>query len=182
MEEPGSTAEPPIRSGRSLTLEEETEFYRSAMVPRFTWLVAKFFALTFTRLKPDLDHLPAVRKAANDGLVVYVMRNRSVLDYLFFNWYCLRHRLPLARFANGVNMLWWNPGEDLVPGIWRKVRDRFHNGPMPDPLDAGFMARTLRAGYPVLVFLRRPGSWVFRRPQQSQRDGASAWFRPVGTQ
>ena len=170
MEEPGSTAEPPIRSGRSLTLEEETEFYRSAMVPRFTWLVAKFFALTFTRLKPDLDHLPAVRKAANDGLVVYVMRNRSVLDYLFFNWYCLRHRLPLARFANGVNMLWWNPGGDLVPGIWRKVRDRFHNGPMPDPLDAGFMARTLRAGYPVLVFLRRPGSWVFRRPQQSQRD------------
>ncbi len=171
---------PPIRSGRSLTLEEETEFYRSAMVPRFAWLVAKFFALTFTRLKPDLDHLPAVRKAANDGLVVYVMRNRSVLDYLFFNWYCLRHGLPLARFANGVNMLWWNPGEDLLSGIWRKVRDRFHNGPMPDPVDAGFMARTVRAGYPVLVFLRRPGSWVFRRPQQSHRDLVEELIRLQG--
>ncbi len=173
-------ARPPVRSGRPLSLEEETEFYRSAMVPRFAWLVARFFALTFTRLKPDLDHLPAVRKAANDGLVVYVMRNRSVLDYLFFNWYCLRHGLPLARFANGVNMLWWNPGEDLLPGIWRKVRDRLTNGPMPDPVDSGFMARTLHAGHPVLMFLRRPGSWVFRRPQQSQRDMVEELIRLQG--
>ena len=159
-----------MRLGRQLSLEEETELYRSAMVPRFTWLVDLFFSLTFTRIKPDLDHLQSVRKAAADGLVVYIMRNRSVLDYLFFNWYCLRYELPLTHFANGVNMLWWNPGEDLLPGIIHKLRDRLKFGPMSDPVDSGFLARTLRGGYPVLLFLRRQGSRVFRRPQRSQRD------------
>ena len=163
-------AEPPIRLGRHISLEEEIELYRSAMVPRFAWLVDLFFSFTFTRIKPDLDNLPAVRKAADNGLVVYVMRNRSVLDYLLFNWYCQRYELPLAAFANGVNMLWWKPGGELFPGIFTKLMDRIRNGPMPDPVDSGFLARTLREGYPVLLFLRREGSWFFRRPQRSRRD------------
>ena len=162
--------QPPVRMGRIPSLEEETELYRSAMVPRFSWLVNLFFSLTFPRIKPDMDHIAAVRKAASRGLVVYVMRSRSVLDYLFFNWYCLRYDLPLTRFANGVNMLWWQPGSELLGGIWKKVQDLLRHGPMPDPVDSGFMARCLGAGYPVLVFLRRQGSWIWQRPQQSERD------------
>ena len=154
----------------ALSLEEETELYRSAMIPRFSWLVERFFALTFTRIKPDIEHLPAIRKAASKGIVVYVMRNRSVLDYLFFNWLYVRLNLPLARFSNGVNMLWWSPLFDAGNQIWTKLRDRLRNGPMPDPIDAGFTTRTLRSGNPVLLFLRRPGSWLFRRPQQSRAD------------
>lgn len=152
------------------SLEEETELYRSAMTPRFGWLVDQFFSLTFTRIKPDLENLPAVRDAATRGLIVYVMRNRSLLDYLFFNWHCLRHGLPLARFANGINMLLWGPGLEPFTDTRDKIRDRLRHGPMPDPIDAGFLARTLQAGHPVLLFLRRHGSWMFRRPQQSQRD------------
>ncbi len=152
------------------SLEEEVDLYRSSMVPRFTWLLELFFTLTFPRIKLDLQHLPAVRRAADDGYLVYVMRNRSVLDYLFFNWLYVRHGLPLARFANGINMLWWNPGWDGLAQIGAKLRDRLRNGPMPDPIDAGVIGRFLRAGYPVLLFLRRQGSWVFRRPQRSRAD------------
>ena len=32
------------------------------------------------------------------------MRSRSLLDYLAFNQLFVRHELPLARFANGVNL------------------------------------------------------------------------------
>ncbi len=152
------------------SLEEETELYRSAMTPRFGWLMEQFFALTFTAIKPDLENLPAVKEAADQGQVVYVMRNRSLLDYLFFNWYFLRYGLPLARFANGINMLLWGPGAEAFRATADKIRDRFRHGPMPDPIDAGFMARTLESGNPVLLFLRRHGSWLFRRPQQSRRD------------
>ncbi len=155
---------------RTLDLAEETALYRSSMVRRFSWLLERFFAFTFTRIKPDLEHLPAVRKAAEDGLIVYVMRNRSVLDYLFFNWYFARYGLPLAHFANGVNTLWWGTLGQVVRKTWHKAQDRWKHGPMPDPIDAGFMVRTVRAGRPVLLFLRRQASWVFRRPQQSQRD------------
>ncbi len=160
----------PVAPTRALDLAEETALYRSTMVGRFTWLLERFFAFTFTRIKPDLEHLPAVRKAADEGLIVYVMRNRSVLDYVFFNWYFARYGLPLARFGNGVNTLWCGTALQVIRKVWHKLRDRWTHGPMPDPIDAGFMTRTIAAGHPVLLFLRRQASWVFRRPQQSRRD------------
>lgn len=166
MSDPG----PPIPPFRAQDLAEETALYRSSMVRRFSWLLERFFAFTFTRIKPDLEHLPAVHKAADDGLIVYVMRNRSVLDYLFFNWYFARYELPLTHFANGVNTLWWGTVVQVVQKTWHKLRDRWNNGPMPEPIDAGFLARTVMAGRPALLFLRRQASWVFRRPQRSQRD------------
>ena len=165
-----SDVDPPAPPSRALDLAEETALYRSSMVGRFSWLLERFFAFTFTRIKPDLEHLPAVRKAADDGLIVYVMRNRSVLDYLFFNWYFARYGLPLSHFANGVNTLWWGTVLQVIRKTWHKLRDRWNHGPMPDPIDAGFLARTVEAGRPALLFLRRQPSWVFRRPQQSRRD------------
>ena len=153
-----------------LDLERETELYRSSMVPRFAWLLEQLFALLFSRIKPDLEHLPAVRRAADDGLLVYVMRSRSVLDYLFFNWYFSRYQLPLTRFANGVNTLWFGTAWEVVCKVWSKTRDRISHGPMAEPVDAGFMARTLRADRSVMLFLRRQGSWLYRRPQRSTRD------------
>ena len=161
---------PPTAPASALDPADETALYRSSMVGRFTWLLERFFAFTFTRIKPDLEHLPAVRKAATNGLIVYVMRNRSVLDYVFFNWYFARYGLPLARFGNGVNTLWFGTVAEVVRKSWHKLRDRWNNGPMPDPIDAGFMIRTVAAGQPVLLFLRRQPSWVFRRPQQSRED------------
>ena len=45
-----------------------------------------------------------VKKLAEEGQVIYVMRSRSMLDYLAFNYMFVENKLPLARFSNGVNL------------------------------------------------------------------------------
>ena len=44
-----------------------------------------------------------ISSLAEQGQIVYVMGSRSLLDYLAFNQLFVR-QLPLARFANGVNL------------------------------------------------------------------------------
>lgn len=161
---PTAQALEPVRPPR----QEEIDLYRSEMTGRFGLLML-LFRLMFRRIASDEQSLQPLRKAAAEGTVVYVMRNRSALDYVFFNAYFRRHGLPLARFANGVNMLPWLPPLRAARLGWRKLRDLLQGHPAPDPVDSGFLRRLVAGGQPALLFLRRRGSWL-RRPQRSKAD------------
>jgi len=45
-----------------------------------------------------------LRALSERGQVVYILRTRSLLDYLAFNYMLVKAGAPLARFANGVNL------------------------------------------------------------------------------
>jgi len=106
--------------------------YRSAMLGNahgvFGWFAKRFF----DHIRLDHDTENRLRETSKRGTLVYVMRTRSTLDYLFFNYLFLRVGLPLARFANGINLTFfhgfghwiryrWNrllgQKETLVPGV-----------------------------------------------------------------
>ena len=73
-----------------------------------------------------------LRSLEERGTIVYVMRTRSTLDYLFFNYLFLKIGLPLARFANGIDLTFfqgfghylkdrWDVsggGRKLSPRVW----------------------------------------------------------------
>ena len=129
--------------------------YLSGMLPRFGWLMQRVAQRFFDHIEADDGELAGVREAAEEGTVVYVMRTRSVLDYLFFNHFLRKHRLPLARFANGVRTLFAAPLLDQL----RAARVRFGQRrkgqlPLPDPVDAGYLGDLVMAGEPTLLFLK----------------------------
>jgi hypothetical protein len=64
-------------------------------------------ALRFVRMPPEA--VERIRTLAAAGTLVYVMRYRSVVDYLLVNAVLLREGLPLARFAPGMSTVWWRP-------------------------------------------------------------------------
>ncbi len=148
---------------------EEIDLYRSEMAPRLGLLVV-FFRIFFRHITSDERALAQLRDVAKQGTVVHVMRNRSVLDYVFFNDYFRRNGIPLARFANGINMIPWLPLSRAVPLGFRKLRESLAGRPAPDPVDSGFLRRLVGSGQTALVFLRRRGTWLFRRPQRSKAD------------
>ena len=75
----------------------------SAMLPESSGIFARL-GRTFDQVNRDEGLAERLRPHAEAGTLVYVMRTRSLLDYLFFNHLFLKLGLPLAQIANGVDL------------------------------------------------------------------------------
>lgn len=120
----------------------------SSMVDRtgrlIVWMLSSILAgVAFARRSVD-----TLRDVQQRGAVVHVMRNRSVVDYVYFNLTFLREGLRLARFANGVNTWFFRPLFSAIATVLRGRRG------LPD--DEEIVSLLARAGEPSLLFLSRP--------------------------
>lgn len=117
------------------------------MADRTGWLSGRVVAWMLAGVVFAQRCVDNLRDAEQRGTVVYVMRHRSLLDYLYFNVSFQRHGLRPVRFANGVNTWIIRP---LLKAIPRLLRGR--KGLPPDPE----CARALTAaGESTLLFLER---------------------------
>jgi glycerol-3-phosphate O-acyltransferase len=106
------------------------------------WVFARFFQeITFPAALGD-----RLRRASDEGQLVYVFRSLSAIEYLFFTFTFLRLGLPLARFANGLYTLFFAPIGQLLDGLFSKRRE--------EPGLA--LRRVVGEGGAAALFLKRP--------------------------
>ncbi len=106
------------------------------------WLYRRFFA----HIRVDENWSRNVRDAASKGVVVYVMRSLSFLDFICLDFLVKKFGLPLIRFVNDLGLWILEPfgkGERRL-SLRRQI-------PEAEALD-----RTVGDGFSALLFLRRP--------------------------
>jgi glycerol-3-phosphate O-acyltransferase len=135
------------------------ELYRSAMVRTWGLLWWAVFAVFFRKLKLAEPSGERVRQASNKGPVVYVMRTRSLVDYLALNEVLRRRRLPLAEYGTGVSMTAWMPTFEGIKTLWRKAIWFARNGRLPHPVGVGWLSKMVAEGGNAAVFLRPDARW-----------------------
>jgi glycerol-3-phosphate O-acyltransferase len=106
------------------------------------WLYRRFFA----HIRVDENWSRGVREAASQGVVVYVMRSLSFLDFLCLDFLLKKFGLPLVRFVNDL-------------GLW--ILEPFGKGERRLSLrrqipETEALERTVGDGFSALLFLRRP--------------------------
>ncbi|MDB4278774.1 1-acyl-sn-glycerol-3-phosphate acyltransferase [Deltaproteobacteria bacterium] len=106
------------------------------------WLYRRFFA----RIRVDENWSRSVREAASKGVVVYVMRSLSFLDFLCLDFLLKKFGLPLVRFVNDL-------------GLW--ILEPFGKGERRLSLrrqipETEALEQTVGDGFSALLFLRRP--------------------------
>src|SRR4029079_12180641 len=94
----------------------------SAMLQLFGVLALILVRLIFQHVRVRAEAVERIRQLAEQGTLIYVMRYRSVIDYLLATAVLLREGLPLARFAPGVSTLWFRPLRDAVAWLARRSR------------------------------------------------------------
>ena len=119
----------------------------SSMLLRASWFGLFLAKRFFGRIRFGRRSIDQIRHAHGHSNVVYVIRTRSITDYLYFNYAFLRHDLPLARFANGVRTFLFRPFLKKLRGLFRR---RF-------PAKVKVFDQALESGQSTLVFLERPG-------------------------
>src|SRR5262245_55576938 len=95
------TALTPLEWDKGLAPAAYTPKHPSEMLARPSRLVSWFYRTFFRHVKVDPRYAQLVKELSERGTVVYVMRSRNLINYLFFNALCLSLGLPLARFNNG---------------------------------------------------------------------------------
>ncbi len=112
-----------------------------------SWWLSITEAVLVRYVKINDEWIRRVREAASGGPVVFVMRNRSMIDLLCLRGLCKRHDLPILGFVSGISpflyLPWWRW---LIALFRRRLPDR-HRRRLVD---------TFRTGRSALVFLRRP--------------------------
>ncbi len=141
-----------VRAG---TVEARAPSHHSAMVRRFGLLPRWFARLAFRHIRIDPTDIERLRRLANEGTLVYVMRYRSLVDYFLVNWVLLQEGLPLPRFANGISSTWLRPLRDLVVVLWRRLMSMHLFGKEVRQFRERDLAGQLVAhGRSVLLFIR----------------------------
>ena len=151
----------------------------SAMVDRLGWVVARLSRWLTASVHLDRKEVEHLRDLARNGTVVYVVRQRSLLDYLLINWLMLREGLPLAQFANGVSSGWFAP----LGAALRRALGRIRPARRPRRPDRDVAGELVEQGEPILIFLRARGRRLFGDPRtrlQAARPGADLLAEIVG--
>ncbi len=115
------------------------------------WFCNKF--LSGVRLDPGaVEH---IRNLSRQGSVVYVMRYRSLVDYMLVAFVLLREGLPLPAFVAEVPSLLLRPVREIAATLWRRIRARGWLGRAAKRLeDLNRCQQFVRQGQPVLIFMR----------------------------
>jgi glycerol-3-phosphate O-acyltransferase len=96
-----------------------------------------------------------IRELTQRGAVVYVMRQRSWVDYLLVTYVLQREGLPVPEFVNDLTLLWLRPLDQIARGLWRRLRrTRLFARQLRAFADRDRCTRLVEAGRPVLIFLR----------------------------
>lgn len=105
-----------------------------------------FYDRFFSHIVVDDRWQGVVHHAADRGVVVYVMRSLSFLDFLCLDYLTKRFGLPLIRFVNDLGL------SVLEPFGRGRRRLRFRR---QIPQDRA-LSKTVKGHYSALLFLRRP--------------------------
>lgn len=126
---------------------------------RLGWLPRTFCAQFLSEVRTDGDAVARVRELAARGTVVYVMRYRSMVDYLLAVFIFVREGLPLPEFVNEIPSLIFRPLDEIVMTLWRRLRAwRAFGREVRSFQDRDRCQRMVRQNRPVLIFIRSRAS------------------------
>lgn len=127
---------------------------RSA-APRFSWPVDWLCRRMFDSIRMAPSAVEHVQELAQRGAVVYVMRQRSWVDYLLVTYVLRREGLPVPEFVNDVSLAWLRPLSQMVRGTWRRLRrTRLFARQLRAFEERDRCTRLVAQRRPVLIFLR----------------------------
>jgi glycerol-3-phosphate O-acyltransferase len=123
--------------------------------PRFSWPVDWLCQRLLAAIRIAPSAVEHVGELAQRGAVVYVMRQRSWVDYLLVTYVLRREGLPVPEFVNDLSLVWLRPFSQMLAGAWRRVRrTRMFSRELRAFEERDRCTRLVAQQRPVLIFLR----------------------------
>ncbi|MBM4283895.1 MAG: hypothetical protein FJ128_01410 [Deltaproteobacteria bacterium] len=130
------------------------EYHYAGYLPsRPGWLLRLTLDPFFSRVTVNPKHLERLSALAEQGVVVYALKYRSTLDFLFFNRRYQKLGAPAPEVAFDLNLWMFQPLSHLVQIIAATLRYLTRKGAWPKPFQDGYFLRILQERRASLLFL-----------------------------
>lgn len=122
---------------------------------RLGFLPALLCRKMFSQVRIDPEAIDRIRALASRGSIIYVMRYRSLVDYLLVVFILLREGLPLPEFVSDVPTLLLRPLREIVSTMRLKLRRaQLFGKELRHFEDRDRCQQLVSQGRPVLIFMR----------------------------
>lgn len=129
--------------------------------PPVNLLAALVCRWLMSHVRVDPQAVDRLRRLAARGPIVFVMRYRSLVDYLLVSYVCLREGLEVPEFANNVSILLLRPVKVIASTLWRRLRAwRFFGRELRRFRDRDRCQRLVAQNQSVLIFMRYRSSGI----------------------
>lgn len=152
-----------VRSSVPPVDDSEPPLRRLGLLPR---LVGR---LLFRHARMDPGAVEYLKELAARGPIVYVMRSRSVIEFLLVAYRLAVEELPLPQYVSGLPTLLLHPVTEIVATLWRRIRSGRALRQRFDAVEEARLCReTVAQGACALVFMRTRAPGVGLRRGQSE--------------
>jgi glycerol-3-phosphate O-acyltransferase len=107
----------------------------------------------FSRVEVNPRHLERFKELAQKGVVVYTLKYRSHLDFLFFNRRYQKLGAPAPEVAFDLNLWMWQPFSHLVQIISAALNHFTRRRAWPNPFQDGYFLKMLQERHGSMLFL-----------------------------
>jgi glycerol-3-phosphate O-acyltransferase len=122
---------------------------------RFGLLPGLLCHKVFAQVRVDPGAIEHIRGLAARGSIVYVMRHRSLVDFMLVAFILLREGLPMPEFVSDIPTLLLRPLREIVATLWQRVRAaRMLGKELRHYEDRDRCQRLVSQARPVLIFMR----------------------------
>ncbi len=130
------------------------EYHYPGFLPsRPNFLLRHTLDRLFARVTLPTRNLERLRQLGRQGAVVYALKYRSNLDFLFFNRRYREVEAPCPEFAFELNLWFWQPLSHLIQILSTAVNYICRRKSWPNPYRDGHFQRLLAQGQNGLLFL-----------------------------
>jgi len=116
------------------------------------WLFGRFF----NRVRVDPEVLERIRGLANQGRVIYALKHRSSIDFLFLYYRLRGQGLPLPEIAYGLSLFIFQPFFRQLRILLSYLIHWLNYFQLPDPFRNNYYRNRLDEGAGFVTFLINP--------------------------
>lgn len=122
--------------------------------PKFflNWILYRLFK----RVLFNKDMTGDLRRMSSEGMVLYVIKYKGLLDYLLYHYRFRMSRLPYPKIAFDLNMSLVLPLSQLFRIFRFYMAHLFKHGSLPNPVENGFLEDAIKRGETALLCLVNP--------------------------
>jgi glycerol-3-phosphate O-acyltransferase len=139
-----------------MLLGNHLNYYSSYLGEPKNTLVSLLFNYFVPRVSIPKEDKKTIRELSKKGTVIYAQKNRSSLDFLFFQHRYYIEGLPYPVFGNFINMIWWQPVSSVARILLSKLYCLIEGIESPNPYRTDYVRRMSQEGHSSILFLRHP--------------------------
>ncbi len=139
-----------------MLLGNHLNYYTSYLGEPKNTLISLVFNYFAPRVSIPKEDKKTIRELSKKGTIIYAQKNRSSLDFLFFQHRYYLEGLPYPIFGNFINMIWWQSVTSVARILLSKLYCLIEGVESPNPYHTDYVRRMSQEGHSSILFLRHP--------------------------